>query len=158
MCWREEREAALPEVPFVVAAAPLTVLRVLSRNGSDDVRTLAVMVGRPGEGKGRAEIVGVAEAEVYWLERGRSESSETTVLRRVALPEGKPETLISEAGRRAAALTPDALVWTAPSLEEPPRTPARQGWKGQSTWVPGRSFFGRSMFARGERDSRSFHQ
>jgi len=117
LCWREEREAALPEVPFVVAAAPLTVLRARSTNGSGDVHTLAIMGGRPGEGKGRAELVGVAEAEAYWLERRTSGSSETTVFRRVALPRGEPETLIREAGRRAAVLTQDALVWTAPSLE-----------------------------------------
>ncbi len=117
LCWREEREAALPEVPFVVAAAALTVLRARSTNGVDDVHTLAIVSARPRGGKGQTELVGIAGAQAYWLERRTSGSSETTVLRRVALPRGEPETLIREAGRRAAVLTQDALVWTAASLE-----------------------------------------
>lgn len=116
LCWREDREAALPEVPFVVAAAPLTAVRACPE-AADDIRTLAVITGEASPAAAHVELLGIVRQNAYWLERSGVGRSASTVIRRAALPDGQPEAVVREQGRRSAVLTEDALLWTAPSLE-----------------------------------------
>ena len=127
LCWREHRPAGLPGVPFVVAGAPINVIRACPPSGLPGQEGQVALVTPL---TGSVELLGVSGSEVYWLERrgdglpaqgrhasGPAGASATTVIRRTPLPQGEPETLVTEAGSRTAALSGDSLVWTAPSLE-----------------------------------------
>jgi hypothetical protein len=116
LCWHEYWEAGVPGVDFVVAAAPLDAVRACPETGGS-VSTLAVLRADPLEVADRPELVGIADGHAYWLERRFVRGMETSVIRRAALPDGEPETVAQERGRRTAALSSEALLWTAPSLE-----------------------------------------
>jgi len=116
LLWREYRESPLSEVPFVVAAAPVHVIRT-RREGSGEMATVAVIAGGTKSRPGGVSLVGAAGGYGYWVERRREEGAGSTVIRRVALPQGRPETLVRERGLQEAVLVEEALLWTAPSLE-----------------------------------------
>jgi len=116
LCWHEYWEAGLPGVDFVVAAAPLNVVRACPETGGS-VSTLAVLRADPLQMADRPELVGISDGHAYWLERQLAGGLESTVVRRAAVADGEPETLLRERGRRTAALSSQALLWTAPSLE-----------------------------------------
>ncbi len=116
LLWREYWEAGVPGVDFIVAAAPLDVVRACPETGGS-VSTLAVLRADPLEVADRPELVGIADGHAYWLERQLFQGVETSVIRRAAVPDGEPETVARERGRRTAALSSMALLWTAPSQE-----------------------------------------
>jgi hypothetical protein len=116
LCWHEYWEAGLPGVDFVVAAAPLNVVRACPEAGGS-VSTLAVLRADPLQVADRPKLVGIRDGRAYWLERRLAGGLENTVIRRAAVAGGEPETLLRERGRRTAALSSQALLWTAPSLE-----------------------------------------
>jgi len=103
-------------VDFVVAAAPLNVVRACPEAG-ESVSTLAVLRADPLQVADRPELVGIADGHAYWLERRLAGGLNSTVVRRAAVAGGEPETLLRERGRRTVALSSEALLWTAPSLE-----------------------------------------
>lgn len=117
LCWREDYEAGLPGVPFVAAAAPLTVVRARQESGGS-VRVVAVVSGAEvGPASGDLELLGVMGESAYWVERAPVAGVAATVVHRARLPGGKAETVVREEGWRTVALGKDMLVWTAPSLE-----------------------------------------
>jgi len=116
LCWREQRPGGLPGVPFVAAAAPLTVIRALPQEGGQ-VETVAVLAAEGPRGGEFVELVGVSGRAVYWTERRGLGVEMTTAIRRAALTGGEPETVVREPGRLSAALVGDALVWTGRSAE-----------------------------------------
>lgn len=116
VCWREHRGPALQNVHFVAAAAPLDVLRVYDAR-EEAIRTLAIIPGRAAQPAESVSLVAVADERVYWLERREGTAGRETLIRRAALPDGGAETLAREPGFRHAAITSDALLWTAPSPE-----------------------------------------
>ncbi len=111
LCWREHRPAGLPGVPFVAAGVPLNVIRACPTEGGNPALVAPVT--------GEAALLGIAGGAVYWVERQgvNGSPSTSTVVRRAALPGGKPETVLVERGWRSVALADDALVWSAPSAE-----------------------------------------
>lgn len=116
LCWRERAAQPLAGVPFVAAAAPLNVVRA-RRDTGEDVTTLAAVLERGAGAAAALELVGIAEGCAYWLERAEEGVTSSTAVRRMALPDGEIETIAREEGRRTAALGPDAVLWTGPSLE-----------------------------------------
>jgi hypothetical protein len=114
--WRKRREPALPGVPFVVAAAPVTVIRAVRKEGGVPHVTAALNGDQNVRG-GEMELLGVARDCVYWYERNTTPEGERTAIRRAPCSGGPVETLVEEAGSRRAVLEGDVLVWTAPSLE-----------------------------------------
>jgi hypothetical protein len=116
LAWRKSREPALPRVPFVAAAAPVTVIRAVAREGGTP-RVIAVLGGEQTVRRGGLELLGVAGDSAYWCERNRTPEGERTAIRRAPCSGGPAETLIEEDGSRRAALDGDVLIWTAPSLE-----------------------------------------
>ncbi len=114
--WRKRRESALPGVPFVVAAAPVTVIRAVRKEGGMPHVTAALNGDQDVRGGG-LELLGIARDCVYWYERSTTPEGERTAIRRAPCSGGPVETLVEEAGSRRAALEGDVLVWTAPSLE-----------------------------------------
>jgi hypothetical protein len=118
VCWREHRGPAVPGAQFVVAAAPLDVIR--ARDTSFDVtRTLAVIPGGAVPSARSVGLVGVADEHVYWLERRRVAAANETLIWRAALPHGEPVTVAREPGVRRAVIAQDSILWTAPSTEAP---------------------------------------
>jgi len=117
LCWREDYEAALPGVPFVVAAAPVTVVRA-RRESAGDAEVVATVSGPDaGPGPHGLALLGVTGGSAYWVERMRVAGSTATVVRRARLPGGEAENLVQEEGERSAALGKGTLLWTAPSAE-----------------------------------------
>ncbi len=118
LCWREYRDSSLPAVPFVVAAAPLHVLRVCSETPGE-VTTAAVLPAEPQGARDDVELVGIADGRVYWVERATKGGAAQTAIRHTVPPDGQPQTLTEEPGRRSAVLLDGSLLWTAPSEECP---------------------------------------
>ncbi|UCC67346.1 MAG: hypothetical protein JSV79_09440 [Armatimonadota bacterium] len=116
LCWREYWEAALPDVSFVVAAAPLTVVRACREDGRD-LHTLDAVTAGGRDSGDHLELIGIASQHAYWLDRRAAGDVDSTAIRRIALPDGRPQVLAREPGRRTAALSRRALFWSAPSLE-----------------------------------------
>ena len=112
--WRRSREPGLPGVPFVAAAAPVTVIRARPV-GRGPVRVAAVVSGE-GSSKEGFDLLGVAGDRAYWLERSAA-PNERTWIRRAPCPGGEVETIAEEPGIRSAALEDGVLLWTGPSLE-----------------------------------------
>ncbi|MCJ7750056.1 MAG: hypothetical protein MUQ65_03020 [Armatimonadetes bacterium] len=116
VCWREHWGSALPGVNFVAAGAPLDVIRAQPASGGE-AATVTIIPGEPGESAEAAALIGARDGRVYWVEYGGAANEGETVLRQASLPGGRPETVAREPGRRNAALSGDALFWTAPSVE-----------------------------------------
>ena len=116
LCWRETREAALPGVPFVAAGAPLTVIRASPEDGKRS-HIVATVLGQGSDSGNQVELLGIAAGYAYWLQRVQGGLVGSTLIQRAELPDGSPEAVTREPGRRTAALTEGALLWTAPSLE-----------------------------------------
>ena len=123
VAWLERRPAMIAGVPFLTAAGPVTLIRaaaqeavlqeaVLQESGGASV----VSVISAGEDPVAADLLGVVGGRVYWSECVGPLAGPTTHVRRGA-PGGKAETVASEAGRQAALLLPEAVVWTADSQE-----------------------------------------
>jgi len=116
LAWRKSREPALPGVPFVAAAAPVTVIRAVAREGGTP-HVIAVLGGGQTVRRGGLELLGIARDSVYWYERNTTPEGERTAIRRAPCSGGGIETVAVADGSRAAALDGDVLIWTAPSLE-----------------------------------------
>ena len=116
LAWRKSREPALPGVPFVAAAAPVTVIRAVAREGGTP-RVIAVLGGEQTVLRGGLELLGIARDCVYWYERNTTPEGERTAIRRAPCSGGGIETVAVEDGSRVASLDGDVLIWTAPSLE-----------------------------------------
>ncbi|MFB3882477.1 MAG: hypothetical protein ACE149_14515 [Armatimonadota bacterium] len=114
--WLKRRDPALPGVPFVAAAAPLTVIRAISMEDRAP-RVIAALAGDQSIRTGNVELIGISSGYAYWCERYRTPEGERTAIRRAPCAGGPTETLVEESGSRRAALEGDALIWTAPSLE-----------------------------------------
>ncbi len=118
LCWREYRDPSLPGVPFVVAAAPLHVLRVCSGTPGK-MTTAAVLPAEPQGARDDVALVGIADGRVYWVERAIKGGAAQTAIRHTTPPDGQPQTLTVEPGERSAVLLDGSLLWTAPSEESP---------------------------------------
>jgi len=114
--WRRLRRPGLSGVPFVAAAAPVTVIRSAPAAGGP-VRIVAVIRGETSFRKDDIVLLGVAGDSIYWRERSGPAANDRTLIRRAPCAGAKAETVVAEAGSRRAALAGDVLVWTAPSLE-----------------------------------------
>lgn len=116
--WMERREAAVPAAPFVVAAAPVTVIRLVAENAGGHVTVAAVLDTDPTLGEvARPDLLGIAHGRVYWLEhRGHGEGL-VTVIRSANAGGGAPQTVVSERDVQEAVLLDDSLVWTCASVE-----------------------------------------
>lgn len=125
IAWLEERPAALPAVPFVAAAGPVTVIRsVPQQSGAISIVEVlpaeSAPTPRSSAAEGRVRLLGIAGQRVYWLEhRHKLLDTETCLISCPAA--GGPATLVaSEPGFQQALLLRDALVWTAYSQEASP--------------------------------------
>jgi hypothetical protein len=116
LCWREHRASPLPGVNFVSAGAPVEVIGAQPLSGGETAR-VAVVQGSAGNGEESAGLVGVGEDCVYWVARREEGGKVETEILRATLPGGEPVTLGREAGSRAAVLSGNAILWTAPSVE-----------------------------------------
>jgi len=124
--WLEWRDAALPEVPFAVAAGPVSVIRSMPEQ-SGSVSLVAIILpdeklppprrlGQPAQ----VELVGADKASLYWLRQEAVGNLRRTRLLRSA-PGHQPETVALEPGSRMAVLLDDAVLWTSVSQEAAPQ-------------------------------------
>jgi hypothetical protein len=116
LVWRRSRRPGLSGIPFVAAAAPVTVIRSAPAEGGP-VRVIAVLRGETSFRKDDIALLGVAGDSIYWRQRSGPVANDQTLIRRAPCAGGKVATLVAEAGSRGASLAGDVLVWTAPSLE-----------------------------------------
>jgi hypothetical protein len=114
--WRRSRRPGLSGIPFVAAAAPVTVIRSAPAAGGP-IHIIAVLRGETSFRKDDIVLLGVAGDSIYWRERSGPAANDRTLIRRAPCAGAKAETVVAEAGSRRAALAGDLLVWTAPSLE-----------------------------------------
>lgn len=114
LVWQKSRPAGVLGVPFVAAAAPVTVVRARPV-AEGPVRVVAVVSGEGGASNDGFELLGAAGDRAYWIER--SPASQRTWVRRAPCAGGATETIAEEQGLRRAALGGEVLVWTGPSLE-----------------------------------------
>lgn len=116
LVWRRSRRPELSGIPFVAAAAPVTVIRSAGVAGGQ-IRIIAVLRGETSFRKDDIVLLGIAGDSIYWRQRSGPVTTDQTLIRRAPCGGGKVETVVAEAGARGAALAGDVLVWTAPSLE-----------------------------------------
>jgi hypothetical protein len=116
LCWLERRESAVPAAPFLVAAEPVSVVRACRDTGGQ-VSTIAVLPSSSVSMGPEVDLVGVADGQVYWVERLASRRGLTTLVRRAPASGGPPITLVREEGDQTAVLLEGDLVWTAHSAE-----------------------------------------
>jgi hypothetical protein len=113
ICGLSGTEAAVPSVPFVVAAGPSATVWALSRRGDRPV-PVTQMLGAP---KGSLALLGLTSDVLYWIGRDKQGADPTTTIYRAALPSGPPEVVATEPGYQSAVLLPDRLAWTCYSRE-----------------------------------------
>lgn len=111
ICWATAGEPALPAAPFVAAGGPVLVVGALPEQGGAP----SLVAGRAGGA--RAELVGISQGQLYWLERQRRRGRTFTVVMRGRLQGGETEVVAEEPGARSAVLLKGRLAWTAPSQE-----------------------------------------
>ncbi len=120
VAWLEERPAALPGVPFIAAAAPVTAIRSISETGGPISFVAAMPLDAPTTQQGArrplADLLGIAGRQVYWLQREGGGPEQSASLRYCA-PGSRPQTLAVETGAQQAVLLQDAVAWTSFSQE-----------------------------------------
>ncbi len=111
VCWAAAGEPRLPAAPFIAAAGPAVVVGAMPEKGGAPVAVTGEL------GSAQADLVGLAQGKVYWLERQQRGGGTMTRVMRGSLQGGGVEVLAEEPGVRSAALLRSGLAWTAPSQE-----------------------------------------
>lgn len=117
----EERPAAVPAAPFIVAAGPVTVIRAISGKSPSPVVVAALTVdAMPAPAAAarerRVELLGPSHGRIWWLERRGRDAGQTTSVRSAPLG-GAAEEAVAEPGSQQAILLGDAVLLTSFSPE-----------------------------------------